>query len=139
MASVSNIPLIYLLGITPSGLNATAEDEITVFAEYIRSMQESMFTENLKTVFDVIQLSEFGNIDPGIGFEYEDLTEMDLLDMAMIRKTEAETDAVYVTNAIIAPDEVRERLAADEGSPYHSLEVNREIGEEGDAGQGDDE
>lgn len=138
MASVSNIPLIYLLGITPSGLNATAEDEITVFAEFIRGMQESIFRDNLQTVFEVIQLSEFGDIDPDIGFEFEELTEMDLMEMATIRKTDADTDAVYIGAGVLDPDEVRERLAADETSSYHSLEVNRDIGPEDDA-EGDEE
>jgi hypothetical protein len=99
-------------------------------------MQETLFTDNLNKVFEIIQLSEFGEIDNGIGFEFEKLTEMDLAEMATIRKTDADTDAVYVNAGVIAPDEVRERIATDPGSPYHSLEVNRVI-EDDDEGNGE--
>jgi hypothetical protein len=63
MSSVSNIPLVFLLGIAPSGLNATSEGEIKVFHSYILSMQEALFTDPLNRVFDIIQLSKFGAID----------------------------------------------------------------------------
>lgn len=127
MSSVSNIPLVYLLGITPSGLNATSEGEIEVFESYILSMQETLFTDNLKKAFDVIQLSEFGNIDPEIGFDYVPLSQMDSEQLATIRKTDADADAVLITAGVISPDESRTRIAAAEDSPYHGLEANPDL------------
>lgn len=127
MASVSNIPLVYLLGIAPSGLNATSEGEIKVFHSYIRSMQETLFSGNLDRVFEIIQLSEFGAIDPDIGYEFESLDEMDPAQAATIRKTDADTDAVLITAGAISPDESRARVAGDESSPYHGLEGNAEL------------
>jgi phage-related protein (TIGR01555 family) len=124
MASVSNIPLVYLLGITPQGLNATSEGEISVFAEYILSMQEAIFTGNLKRVFEIIQLSKFGEIDPDIGFEYEPLAQMDPVELATIRKTDADTDAVLIGAGVISSDEARERIASDPATGYHSLDLN---------------
>jgi uncharacterized protein len=132
MASVSNIPLVYLLGITPSGLNATSEGEINVFESYIASMQEALFTDNLNRVFEIIQLSKFGEIDPDIGFEYEPLSQMDPVEMATIRKSDADTDAVLITAGIISPDDARERLIADPENGYHGLEANPELGDQGD-------
>jgi uncharacterized protein len=132
MASVSNIPLVYLLGITPSGLNATSEGEINVFESYIASMQEALFTDNLNRVFEIIQLSKFGEIDPDIGFEYEPLSQMDPVEMATIRKSDADTDAVLIAAGIISPDDARERLIADPENGYHGLEANPELGDQGD-------
>ena len=129
MASVSNIPLVYLLGITPSGLNASSDGEIKVFGEYILSMQEAIFTENLNRVFEIIQLSKFGEIDADIGFEYEPLSQMDPEQLATIRKTDADADAVLIGVGSISTDESRARLAADPASPYAGLEVNVEIPE----------
>lgn len=40
MASISNIPLVKLTGITPSGLNASSDGEIRVFYDYIASQQQ---------------------------------------------------------------------------------------------------
>ncbi len=127
MSSVSNIPLIYLLGITPSGLNATAEGELEVFESYILSMQESIFSDNLDRVFEIIQLSEFGEIDPEITYEFEPLSQMDPEQKANIEKVKADTDAVLVTAAIISPDDARERLIGDPDSSYNALESNPDV------------
>ncbi len=126
MASVSSIPLVKLLGITPSGLNASSDGEIRVFYDFISSQQESLFRDPLKKVLDVIQLSEFGEIDPDITFDFIPLYQMNEGELAQIRKTDADSDAVYVQNGILSPEEIRQRLANDPDSPYHSLDLSDE-------------
>ncbi|WP_165430948.1 DUF1073 domain-containing protein [Atlantibacter hermannii] len=127
MASVSSIPLVKLLGITPNGLNASSDGEIRVFYDYIHSLQQSIFKTPLKRVLDVIQLSEFGDIDPDIYFEFEPLYEMSAKEKAEIRKIDADTDAVYITAGVLSGNEVREKIADDPDSPYHSLDLSDEI------------
>jgi phage-related protein (TIGR01555 family) len=128
MSSVSNIPLVFLLGIAPSGLNATSEGEIKVFHSYIMSMQEALFTDPLNLVFDIIQLSKFGAIDPDITFEFAPLDEMDPLQQAQIRAADASTDAVLIGAGAISADDSRARLAADPASLYAGLEINEDLG-----------
>lgn len=130
MASVSNIPLVYLLGTTPAGLNASSEGEVKVFGEYILSMQEALFTENLNRVFEIVQLSKFGEIDPDIGYEYEPLSQMDPVQQATIRKTDADTDAVLIGAGVISADDSRARLAADPASLYAGLDINEDLGDD---------
>lgn len=132
LSAVSNIPLVKLLGITPSGLNASSDGEVRVFYDYVKSMQEHIYRENLQHVLDLVQLSEFGEIDPDITFEFVPLWEMSEVERATVRKSDADTDAVLVGAGVISSDEVRERLAADPDSPYHSLEVNNGPGEPDD-------
>lgn len=127
MASVSSIPLVKLLGITPNGLNASSDGEIRVFYDYIHSLQQSIFKTPLKRVLDVIQLSEFGDIDPDIYFEFEPLYEMSAKEKAEIRKIDADADAVYITAGALSANEVREKIADDPDSPYHSLDLSDEI------------
>jgi hypothetical protein len=93
-----------------------------------------MFKSPLKRVLDVIQLSEFGDIDPEIYFEFEPLYEMSEKERADIRKVDAETDAVYATQIqALSANEIREKIADDPDSPYHSLDLSDEIEiEEGD-------
>jgi phage-related protein (TIGR01555 family) len=131
MSSVSSIPLVKLLGITPSGLNASSDGEIQVFYDHIASMQAALFADPLTKVLQIIQLSEFGEIDPDIVFEFETLYGMDDVEKATVRKTDADTDAVLVSIGAISPDEARARLAADPESGYDSLE--------GEIDDGDDE
>ena len=121
MASVSSIPLVKLLGITPSGLNASSDGEIRVFYDYIHSMQEHMFTKNLKIVFELIMLHLWGEIDDDISFKFESLWAMDEKEKAQIRKTDADTDAVLIGAGVISPMESRQRVAADPDSGYSSI------------------
>lgn len=123
-AAVANIPLVFLLGITPSGMNATSEGEIEVFHSYILSMQETLFAENLNRVFQIIQLNEFGDIDEDITFKFLPMVEMDRDQSATIQKTKAETDAVLINSGVIAPDEARNRIASDDESDYAGLPGN---------------
>lgn len=127
MASVAGIPLIILLKITPNGLNASSDGEIRVFYDHIHALQQAIFKDNLKYVIDIIQLSEFGEIDPEITFEFEPLYEMSEKEKAEIRKIDADTDAVYVNSQVLTNNEVRQKLADDPESHYHSLDLTDEI------------
>lgn len=121
LASVSQIPLVKLLGITPSGLNASSDGEIRVFYDNIMAMQEHLFGDPLKRVIEIIQLNEWGAIDRNIGFEFVPLWQVDEAGEALIRKTDADTDAIYVQEGVVAPEEVRKRLSGDDSSPYAGL------------------
>jgi len=122
MASVSRIPLIKLLSITPTGLNATTDGEIRVFYDRIKAAQEKVYGAGLTRALKVIQLSEIGSIDPEIGYEFVPLWELDAAGKAAVEKAKADTDAVYMQESVISNEEVRTRLAGDPESPYHGLE-----------------
>ncbi len=127
MAFAPGIPLVFLLGITPDGLNASSEGEIRVFYDYIHALQSAVYKTPLKRALDIIQLSEFGDIDPDITFDFEPLYEMSAKEKAEIRKIDADADAVYITAGALSANEVREKIADDPDSPYHSLDLSDEI------------
>lgn len=122
MSAVNGIPLSILLGITPSGLNASTEGEIRQFYDWIAAQQEGL-TALLTYILQVIQLSKFGEIDSDISFMWEPLWSMDAKQLSELRKSDAEADAIYIDRAVISPHESRARLAADEDSPYASLDL----------------
>lgn len=124
MASVPSIPLVKLLGITPSGLNASSDGEIRVFYDDIHAACEQLFRDPLKRCLDIIQLSEFGEIDEAIDFEFEPLYQLSELEQATAQKTQADTDAVYIQAGVVSQEDVAKRLAGDPSSPYHGLEVS---------------
>ena len=127
MAAVSGIPLIVLLGITPSGLNPSTDGEIRTFYAHIESRQEADFTHAVTVVLELVQLSLFGEIDPDIGFKWEPLWSLDEAALATVRKTDADTDVVLINAGIISPMEARVRLAGEEDGPYTSLDLTEEI------------
>lgn len=124
MASVAGIPLVILLGVTPSGLNASSDGEIRTYYDKIHSYQEKVMEPPLRIVIDIIQINEFGAIDPAIGFEFLSLWEMDETAKAAIRKSDAEADVGYVNAGIVDPDEVRERLSEDETGLYFGVDLS---------------
>lgn len=120
-ASVSQEPLIKLLGITPTGLNATTDGEIRVWYDRVKAKQEKAFGAPVTTALQVVQLSVIGEVDPEITYEFVALWELDAAGRAAVEKTKADTDAVYMQDSVITNDEVRARLAGDPESPYHGL------------------
>jgi phage-related protein (TIGR01555 family) len=124
MAAVSHIPLIVLLGITPSGLNASSDGELQAWASWVKAMQEHLFDDPLDRVIKIIQIDEFGEIDPAITFDYEPLRELSDAEEAAARKTEADTDALYVNSGVLDPDEIRQRLTSEEGGMYSGIDLS---------------
>lgn len=124
MASVQGIPLVVLLGITPSGLNASTDGEIRTWYDWCHAQQEDFFSDNLKRCIDVIQLSEFGEIDPDIGFEFVPLWELDEAGRAATRQVNATTDQTYVDMGALDPADVRQALAGEENNRYAGVDLS---------------
>lgn len=122
MAAPSHTPLVKLLGITPSGLNASSEGEIAVYYDYIAAQQENLFTDNLNKVLNIIQLDKFGEIDDAIGFEFQPLKELDGEALSRMTKSASDAAVAYITAGVISPEEERTRLASDPDSGYTSLD-----------------
>lgn len=125
-SAVSRIPLVKLLGISPSGLNASSEGEIQVWYEWVGASQNNFIKPKLNTVIDFCQLSLWGEVDSEIVWKFRPLKALDAKESAEVDKLEADTHAVYVTAGIVAPTEVREVLSADPDSPYENLEPTDE-------------
>ena len=140
MAAPTHIPLVKLTGITPSGLNASSEEDLIVFYDFIGAEQVNLYSPNLQIVLKIIQLHLWGKVDPKISFEYITLDAPTVKELSEIRKADADSDAGYVANGVLSPDEVRERLRTDPNSGYTSidgdaptppLEASAELDEEG--------
>jgi phage-related protein (TIGR01555 family) len=124
MAAVFATPLVILLGITPTGLNASSDGEFRAFYDHIAALQEHLFRDHLSKVIEIIQIWLWGAIDEDISFRFEPLWQLDEAGKAAVEKTKADTHAVYVDAGVIAPEEVREALAADDDSLYHGLDLS---------------
>jgi len=122
MASVSRIPLIKLLGISPHGMNATAEPELRAFYDTIHAFQNKFFTPNLKRIFAMAQLNIWGRVDPDLSFVYVPLWSMSEKEEAEVRKLDAETGQIHVDSGVIAPEEERARIASDPATRYPGID-----------------
>ncbi len=123
LSSVSGIPLSILLGITPTGLNASSDGEIRIYYDRVKGDQQNLYGDNLMTALEVIQLSEIGTIDPDIGYEFVSLWEQDAGEIATNRKTDAERDEIYFNMGVLGPEQIATRLAADPDSGYTGMDL----------------
>jgi len=122
MAAPTHIPLVKLTGITPSGLNASSEGEIQVFYDYINAQQEAVLRDPIRTLLEIIQLSEFGEVDPDISFMFEPLDALTAKELAEQRKSDAEAGVAYINAGVIDNNEERDRIKNDPLSGYTNLE-----------------
>lgn len=102
MSAASGIPLVKLLGITPSGLNASSDGEMRAFYDRISAMQESDVRPVIKTIFDVVQLSLFGEIDKNITFTFNPLWQLDELQQSEVNKNNVAIVSEGVNSGIIS-------------------------------------
>lgn len=121
MAAVSHIPLVKLLGITPTGLNASSDGEIRVFYDYVRGYQSNVLHTLMRNVLTVAQLSLFGEVDDDISWQWEPLEELSALEDADRRNKDATSDQVYMETGVVTPQQVAEKLAADPRSGYSGI------------------
>lgn len=123
MAAIARIPLVKLLGISPAGLNASSEGEIRAFYDFIGSYQQSFFKPNLHRVVGFAMMNIWGDVDPDITFEFEELWSLDEKGQAEVDKIRSETDTVNIDNGSIDPRESRKRIANDPNTHYQGLNV----------------
>ena len=123
MAAPSHMPLVKLLGITPSGLNASTEGEIAVYYDYIRAMQENLLRDPLDKLLKLVQLHLFGKVNDNITFDFVPLQQMSETDLSTIRKSDTDRDVAYIQAGVVSAEEVRGRLAGEPDSGYNGIDV----------------
>ena len=121
MAAVARLPLSKMFGLTPSGLNATLDGEIRVLYDTIHARQERVLGDVVTHMLRVLQLNEFGEIDPSIDYEFVQLWELDEAGVAATDKTNADADSVRIADGVISPEESREVLRKAPGSRYAGI------------------
>lgn len=124
MAAPSHTPLVKLLGVTPSGLNASSEGEIAVYYDYIKSLQENVLRDPLYKLLKLVQLHLFGEVDDYITFDFLPLKQMDESELSAIRKSDSDRDVAYIQAGVISAEEVRARLASDSDTGYNGIDVD---------------
>jgi uncharacterized protein len=123
MCSVSRMPSVILTGISPQGLNPSADGEIRVFYDWIAAQQEAFWRTPIETILKVVQLSMYGEIDENITVTFQPLYQMTPKELAEIRKNDADAAGAYIDRGVISAEEQREKLARDPESGYQGLEM----------------
>ena len=113
VACINRTPAVKLLGISPSGFNATGESDLKNYYDYIASKQE-LYREQIQTILKIIQLVHFGEIDPAITFEFEPLNEENKASQAMTAQTKIGALTQLVDRQAMSAEELREAVRQDQ-------------------------
>lgn len=124
LAAINRTPAVKLLGISPSGFNATGESDIRNYYDHILSQQEKVLRPVIKRILDLVQIRLSGSVDKSITFDFSPLSEDDQAAMANTQKVKADTMAVLLDRQIVSPEECRKRLADDPDSGFSDIDVD---------------
>ena len=115
IAAINRTPAVKLFGISPSGFNATGESDIRNYNDHVRSQQE-LYRPALMKCLKAIQLVLWGEIDPSITFEWNELDLDNDSAQAATFGTRASALSGLVGANVMSPDEVRDALKMEKSS-----------------------
>lgn len=124
MAAPSHTPLVKLLGITPSGLNANSDGEIRVYYDFIMAQNEAHIRPIIERISTLLQLSMFGEVDNSIVWEFNPLYQLDAKELAEVQEIKSRTTAQLIDKGVVSPEDARQALASDENSAYSGIDVD---------------
>jgi len=92
LSGAANIPLIRLLGQSPSGLNGGGDDDIRMYYDNIKAQQEAKLRNGWEMILKLLWRSEIGEDSPDdLQFNFVPLWQMSSTDKMNNAKTCAET------------------------------------------------
>lgn len=108
LAAATDIPQTILFGQSPGGLGATGESEQSNWYDYIKKKQESELRPIIERVVTLILQQSTIPAPKLPKFEicFNPLWQMSEKEMVELRKMQAETDQIYITQQVLDPSEV---------------------------------
>lgn len=129
VSSAVQIPVTRLYGMSPGGLNATGDSDARNWEDVVEALQTHRLEPRLRRLCDLIFLAKDGptggHKPDGYEIMWEPLRQMTSLEQATLRKTVAETDAIYIAQQVLTPEEVAlNRFRADGWSMETSIDLD---------------
>ena len=110
LASAVQIPVTRLFGMSPGGLNSTGESDARNWEDVVEALQTHRLEPRLRQLLDLVFLAKDGpsggKAPESYQIMWEPLRQMTALEQAQLRKTVAETDALYIDKEVLTPEEV---------------------------------
>jgi len=134
VASAARMPATLLFGQSPAGLNATGESDIRFFYDQIRAGQEEQLRPRLDRLLDVLfsaREGPTGGKEPeNWSYDFNTLWQETDGERAQVRKTQAETDSIYIQDGVLDVEEVAmSRFGGDTYSTDTVLDMEKRLAE----------
>ena len=132
VAALNRTPAVKLLGISPSGFNATGESDIRNYYDHVLSQQEKVLRPPLQRILEALQVSLFGKVEPSIGFRFASLSETDENAKVLTQQAKINNLCAVLDRDIVSAEEVRQMLVSDPDSGFDGLDPELPEDAEGD-------
>lgn len=132
VAALNRTPAVKLLGISPSGFNATGESDIRNYYDHVLSQQEKVLRPPLQRILEALQVSLFGKVEPSIGFTFASLSETDENAKVLTQQAKINNLCAVLDRDIVSAEEVRQMLVTDPDSGFDGLDPELPEEAEGD-------
>jgi phage-related protein (TIGR01555 family) len=125
LAAACGIPVTLLMQQSPSGLNSTGENDVRKFYDTVKAEQENQIAPKLNMLVEALMLSSKGPTGgqelPGWSIQFPPLWQATEQEQADARKSQAETDAIYLQSGVLTAQEVADSRF---GTGKYSFETN---------------
>ena len=125
VAALNRTPAVKLLGISPSGFNATGESDLRNYYDHVASQQEKVLRHPLEKVLKAVEASLFGDVDKRIGFDFCPLSEEDENAKMLTQQARINNLCAVLDRDLIDADEARGLLVSDPDSGFDGLPAER--------------
>jgi len=106
LAGVVGMPVTKLWGMSPGGMNATGESDTRGWYDTVQAYREGMLGPQIEVLIRLIA-AELGDPTPGDWcLTWPSLWQMSPTEESNYRKSVAESDAIYISNGVLTPEEV---------------------------------
>lgn len=120
LAAAADMPLTLLMGQSPAGMNATGESDIRFFYDRVRAAQVKRLRPALEKV-TAITFRALGIKEPEQwSIEFNPLWQQSANELAEARKTQAETDKVYIEAMVVSPADVAKSRFGGDGYSFET-------------------
>lgn len=114
LSAGTEIPVKVLMGISPAGLNATGDADIRLWYDLLASNRESDLTPDLERLINLFVIAS-GYRGEQVTLTYKPFWQETPKEQAERRKIIADTDAIYIQNEVLSPEEVARNRYRDDG------------------------
>lgn len=122
----ARITQLKLLGTLSAGMNS-GNGEMETWHETVSGYQERDIRKALERIFQIIQLSEFGEVKPEIYFEFNPLNELTEDEQANVTDKRVTSIVNASTAMLITPEEARVSLHAIPNGGFDHIDTDAEI------------
>jgi phage-related protein (TIGR01555 family) len=117
LAQAADMPVAMITGQAPAGLNATGSENTRYYYDGISSKQQIEVTPPAERLVRYLFLAKQGptkgKVPEAWSIVHRPLWQLDAKTEADKRLATAQADAVYLTNGVVTPEEVRKRFEGD--------------------------